>query len=243
MLRSRRISPAYRKPHTRWQRPAPLTGGMNHTAPARPSDRAASSELVVAGLARRRRGRSSAVPVHRRPASSSPTITLAHRVPRGEPQRAAGRGRRRRPRPASTVFDDDTPARDRLDPALLDALRRAATHRRAATGSSSTSTAAGARRPTRTSCCARPSSKYGSEAEAARWVATADHVRRTCPGDAVDVGRADAAAWLSRARRRRTACARSTATSRGTSSCAPTRSTSGCPPSYADPTHDPRMQQ
>ena len=39
-------------------------------------------------------------------------------------------------------------------------------------------------------------SKYGSEAEAARWVATPDTSAHVS-GDAVDIGPSDAAAWLS----------------------------------------------
>ena len=46
------------------------------------------------------------------------------------------------------------------------------------------------------SCSARRSSKYGSEAEAARWVATPDTSAHVS-GDAVDIGPADATAWLS----------------------------------------------
>jgi zinc D-Ala-D-Ala carboxypeptidase len=84
-------------------------------------------------------------------------------------------------------------------------------------------------------------STYGSEAEAARWVATADtspHVS----GDAVDVGPSEATAWLS---------------AHGTSyglcqiyrnepwhyELRPLAIHQGCPPLYADPTRDPRMQR
>ena len=83
--------------------------------------------------------------------------------------------------------------------------------------------------------------KYGSEEEAARWVATANtspHVS----GGAVDVGPSGAAAWLSGHGAEYGLCQiygnepwhyelRSEAISHG------------CPGTYADPTHDPRMRQ
>ena len=64
------------------------------------------------------------------------------------------------------------------------------------TGSSSSSTAAGVRPEYQEQLLQQAILKYGSEAEAARWVATpttSAHVS----GDAVDIGRSDAAAWLS----------------------------------------------
>ena len=64
------------------------------------------------------------------------------------------------------------------------------------TGSSSSSTAAGVPRRTRNSSSMRRSPKYGSEAEAARWVATPDTSAHVS-GDAVDIGPSAAAAWLS----------------------------------------------
>ena len=84
-------------------------------------------------------------------------------------------------------------------------------------------------------------SKYGSEQEAARWVATpktSAHVS----GDAVDIGPAAAAAWLSEHGAAYGLCPiygnepwhyelRAQAVGRG------------CPPTYADPTEDPRMRQ
>ena len=84
-------------------------------------------------------------------------------------------------------------------------------------------------------------SEYGSEEEAARWVATASTSAHVS-GDAVDIGPFDATAWLSEHGAHYGLCQiyrneswhyelRPEATSRG------------CPPMYADPTHDPRMQQ
>ena len=84
-------------------------------------------------------------------------------------------------------------------------------------------------------------SKYGSEEEATRWVAapnTSAHVS----GDAVDIGHSDATAWLSEHGAEYGLCQiysnepwhyelRLEAIDHA------------CPPMYADPTHDPRMQQ
>ena len=64
------------------------------------------------------------------------------------------------------------------------------------TGSSSSSTAAGVPRSTRSNSSDEAVSKYGSEAEAARWVAT-PNTSAHVSGDAVDIGPSGAAAWLS----------------------------------------------
>ena len=83
-------------------------------------------------------------------------------------------------------------------------------------------------------------SQYGSEREAARWVATADtspHVS----GDAVDIGSADAIAWLAHHGARYGLCQ----SYRNESWHYELRSQAidgRCPRMYADPTHDPRMQ-
>ena len=72
---------------------------------------------------------------------------------------------------------------------------------RGPSGVAFSSTAAGVPRSTRQQLLDEAISKYGSEAEAARWVAT-PNTSAHVSGDAVDVGPSDAAAWLSRARRR-----------------------------------------
>ena len=138
-----------------------------------------------------------------------------------------------------TVFDDGYPAVARLDPGLLGALRQAATA--AADEGIMVFVNSGWRSRTYQNRLLREAvSKYGSEAEAARWVATADtspHVS----GNAVDIGPTQATAWLSRHGARYGLCQiyrnepwhyelRREAIGHG------------CPPLYADPTHDPRMQ-
>jgi D-alanyl-D-alanine dipeptidase len=82
--------------------------------------------------------------------------------------------------------------------------------------------------------------EHGSEAEAARWVATADtspHVS----GDAVDVGPAEAATWLSVHGAAHGLC-RIYDNEPWHFELRPDAVGTGCPATYADPTQDPRMQ-
>lgn len=138
-----------------------------------------------------------------------------------------------------TVFDDDIPGMANLDPVLLGALRQAA--RDAAEDGIEIVVNSGWRSPEYQEHLLHEAiSKYGSEQEAARWVATA----QTSPhvsGDAVDLGPSDAEAWLSEHGADYGLCEiyrnepwhyelRPEAIGRG------------CPPRYADPTQDPRMQ-
>ena len=82
-----------------------------------------------------------------------------------------------------------------LDPALLGALRQAATD--AADDGVEFVVDSGWRSPAYQEQLLREAvSKYGSEAEAARWVAT-PNTSAHVSGDAVDIGPSDAAAWLS----------------------------------------------
>jgi zinc D-Ala-D-Ala carboxypeptidase len=139
----------------------------------------------------------------------------------------------------TTVFDDEVPGVAKLEPGLLGALRQAATD--AAAAGVEFVVNSGWRSPAYEDQLRREAiAKYGSEAEAARWVATgttSPHVS----GDAVDIGPAAAASWLSahgvayglrqiyanepwHYELRRNAIAH------------------GCPSMYDDPTHDPRMQ-
>jgi D-alanyl-D-alanine carboxypeptidase len=128
----------------------------------------------------------------------------------------------------------------RLDPALRGALHRAAAA--AADEGVELHVNSGWRSAAHQDRLLREAiSRYGSRAEAARWVATADtspHVS----GDAIDVGPAEATAWLSAHGAAFGLCQiygnepwhyelRLDAVDHG------------CPPMYADPTHDPRMYQ
>lgn len=94
-----------------------------------------------------------------------------------------------------TVFDDEIPAVANLDPALLGALRQAATD--AAGDGVKFYVNSGWRSPEYQDRLLRGAiSEYGSEEEAARWVATPEKSPHVS-GDAVDMGPSDAAAWLS----------------------------------------------
>jgi LAS superfamily LD-carboxypeptidase LdcB len=84
-------------------------------------------------------------------------------------------------------------------------------------------------------------SKYGSEEEAARWVATPEtspHVS----GDAVDLGPAAATAWLSEHGAEYGLC-QIYGNEPWHYELRPEAIDHGCPAMYADPTHDPRMQR
>src|SRR4029453_1858664 len=95
----------------------------------------------------------------------------------------------------TTVLDDEIPAMANLDPALLGALRQAATD--AAGDGVEFFVDSGWRSPEYQEQLLREAvSKYGSEAEAARWVAT-PNTSAHVSGDAVDIGPSGAAAWLS----------------------------------------------
>ncbi len=138
-----------------------------------------------------------------------------------------------------TVFDDGYPGVANLDPDLLRALREAATD--AADHGVTFSVNSGWRSPEYQEQLLREAvSAYGSEEEAARWVATADtspHVS----GDAVDIGPVGAAAWLSDHGAEYGLC-RIYGNEPWHFELRPDATDRGCPPVYADPTHDPRMQ-
>ncbi len=139
-----------------------------------------------------------------------------------------------------TLFDDGYPGVANLDPDLLRVLREAATD--AADDGIRFYVNSGWRSPEyQTQLLREAVVEYGSEEEAARWVATADtspHVS----GDAVDIGSFDASAWLSEH-----GAAYGLCQIYGNESwhyeLRPEAIDRGCPRMYADPTHDPRMQR
>jgi hypothetical protein len=139
----------------------------------------------------------------------------------------------------TTVFDGKVPGVANLDPALLHALRRAASD--AAADGVRFVVNSGWRSPAYEDRLRREAvSRYGSEAEAARWVATgttSPHVS----GDAVDLGPADATPWLSAHGAAYGLC-RIYANEPWHYELRPGAVTHGCPAMYADPTQDPRMQ-
>ncbi|MGD9695444.1 MAG: M15 family metallopeptidase [Thermoleophilia bacterium] len=140
----------------------------------------------------------------------------------------------------TTVFDDAVPGVANLDPSLLGALRRAAA---VAAGEGITLYVdSGWRSPEYQEHLLREATrKYGSQEEAARWVATpvaSAHVS----GDAVDIGRSDARAWLSRHGAGYGLC-QIYGNEPWHYELRPEAIDRGCPPPYADPTHDPRMRR
>lgn len=136
-----------------------------------------------------------------------------------------------------TVFDDSAPAVGNLDANLLGALRHASTDSGITFYVSS-----GWRSPEYQNQLLREAvSTYGSEAEAARWVATAatsQHVK----GAAIDIANSDATAWLSRHGAEYGLC-QIYENEPWHYEVRPSAITIGCPQMYADPTQDPRMQQ
>jgi zinc D-Ala-D-Ala carboxypeptidase len=139
-----------------------------------------------------------------------------------------------------TAFDDDIPAVANLDRDLLDALRQAATD--AADDGVTFIINSGWRSPEFQDQLLREAvAEYGSEAEAARWVATAEtspHVQ----GRAVDVGQTDATTWLTENGAAYGLC-QIYANEPWHFELRPEAIDDGCPAVYADPTYDPRMQQ
>jgi zinc D-Ala-D-Ala carboxypeptidase len=138
-----------------------------------------------------------------------------------------------------TVFDDEYPGIANLDAHLLRALRDAATE--AANDGIALYVISGWRSPEYQGQLLREAvSEYGSEQEAARWVATADaspHVS----GDAVDFGSADATTWLAEHGARHGLC-QIYRNEPWHYELRPQAIVRRCPRMYADPTHDPRMQ-
>ena len=173
------------------------------------------------------------------PASSSSPGASPFDVLRGEHRGALGEADGVVP-DSATVFDDEVPGVANLDSDLLGALRQAATD--AAAAGVEFYVDSGWRSPEYQEHLRQDAvSKYGSEAEAARWVATAEtspHVS----GDAVDIGPSAAAAWLSEHGADYGLC-QIYGNEPWHYELRPDTIEQGCPPMYADPTQDPRMQQ
>ena len=139
-----------------------------------------------------------------------------------------------------TVFDDEVPAVAKLDPALLRALRRAATD--AASDRVQLYVDSGWRSSAYQEELLREAvSEYGSAEEAARWVATPETSAHVS-GDAVDIGPSEATAWLSKHGAEYGLC-RIYRNEPWHYELRPQAVDHGCPRMYADPTHDPRMQR
>ncbi len=140
----------------------------------------------------------------------------------------------------TTVFDDEFPGIANLDPDLLQALHEAAVD--AADDGIEFYVNSGWRSPEYQNQLLREAvSEYGSEEEAARWVATADTSAHVS-GKAVDIGHFDATAWLSEHGAEYGLC-QIYRNEPWHFELRPDAADDVCPPMYADPTHDPRMQK
>jgi zinc D-Ala-D-Ala carboxypeptidase len=215
-----------------------LTGGVTYRQPARTTTRRIRTRrirvagLVVAAAIAAALGFQSLASSSSTTASPFDVLRSEHRGAPGEADSAVPDG--------TTVFDDDFPAVANLDPALLGALRQAATD--AAGDGVEFVVNSGWRSPEYQEQLLREAvSEYGSEEEAARWVATPEtspHVS----GDAIDVGPSDASAWLSEHGAEYGLC-QIYGNEPWHYERRPDAIAHGCPPMYADPTQDPRMQQ
>ena len=181
-------------------------------------------------------------------ADGSPNLRGRRRGPIGEGSGAALRSDRVAPLgeadgavpDGTTVFDDAIPGVANLDPALLSAVRRAATD--AAGNGVEFVVDSGWRSPAYQERLLHEAVlKYGSEAEAARWVATPSTSAHVS-GDAVDIGPSAAAAWLSEHGAEYALC-QVYGNEPWHYELRPEAIDHGCPAVYADPTHDPRMQR
>ena len=142
--------------------------------------------------------------------------------------------------PEGATVDDDLPGVTRLDPALLAALRRAAAG--AADAGVELHVSSGWRsRAHQEQLLAEAVARYGSAEEAARWVAspeTSAHVQ----GDAVDVGPTAAMSWLAQHGAGYGLCP-VYANEPWHYELRPRADVDGCPPTYRDPTEDPRTHR
>jgi zinc D-Ala-D-Ala carboxypeptidase len=139
----------------------------------------------------------------------------------------------------TTVLDDEFPGVANLDPALLGALRRAATD--AAGDEVEMFVTSGWRSRTYQEQLFRQAvSKYGSTEKAALWVATPGTSAHES-GNAVDIGSFDAMAWLSKHGAEYGLC-QIYRNEPWHYELRPGAINHGCPRMDADPTHDSGMQ-
>ena len=172
-------------------------------------------------------------------ASPIDVLRSEHRGLRSEHRGALGEAGGAVPE-GTTVFDGEIPGVANLDRALLGALRQAATD--AADDGVEFFVDSGWRSPDYQEQLFREAvSKYGSEAQAARWVATPNRSAHVS-GDAVDIGPSDAAAWLSKHGAEYGLC-QIYSNEPWHYELRPEAIDHGCSPMYADAAHDPRMQR
>jgi D-alanyl-D-alanine carboxypeptidase len=139
-----------------------------------------------------------------------------------------------------TAFDGEYPGVANLNPDLLRALQRAAT-RAAKDGVEVFVTSGWRSRKYQEELFRQAVSEYGSEKQAAHWVATPGTSAHES-GSAVDIGPVGAAAWLSRHGAAYGLC-QIYRNEPWHYELRPAAIDRGCPRMYADPTRDPRTQQ
>ncbi|WP_067436608.1 M15 family metallopeptidase [Nocardioides jensenii] len=139
-----------------------------------------------------------------------------------------------------TVFDDGVPAVANLDPALLAALRSAADEADD-DGVEFTVNSGWRSAAYQEQLLQDAVADYGSEAEAARWVATPETSAHVS-GDAIDLGPPDSAGWLGDHGEDFGLC-QIYRNEPWHFELRPDAVDDGCPDLYDDPTQDPRMQQ
>jgi D-alanyl-D-alanine carboxypeptidase len=138
-----------------------------------------------------------------------------------------------------TVFDERYAGVADLDPDLLQALHTAAED--AGTDGVTFHVNSGWRSAAYQEQLLREAvAQYGSESEAARWVATPETSAHVS-GEAVDIGSSDAAAWLSEHGAGYGLC-QIYGNEPWHYELRPQAPDSGCPTLYPDPTYDPRLQ-
>lgn len=199
---------------------------MTTSEPPRTTARRVPGRLVLAGLALA--AAVALVPValgHQRGPFSSTTASSSGLADGAVPEGAS-------------VFDDRLPAVAKLDPALLRAVRRAATDA-AEEGVGFVLNSGWRSREDQARLLRDAISTYGSEQEASRWVATPDTSAHVL-GDAVDIGPAAGWRWLSEHGSRYWLC-QSYDNEPWHYELRPAAVAQGCPGPYPDPTHDPRM--
>ena len=139
-----------------------------------------------------------------------------------------------------TDLDARYPAVSKLDSSLLRALRRAAAD--AAADGVTLYVDSGWRSRTYQEQLFREAiSEYGSAEDAARWVAVPGRSTHES-GNAVDVGRSEATAWLAEHGARYGLC-KIYGNEPWHYELRPGAMDRGCPRMFADPTYDPRMQR
>jgi zinc D-Ala-D-Ala carboxypeptidase len=239
------MSSAYREPDTCWQHHAALNGDVTYSKRARTTTRririrrirVAGLLVVIAAIAAL--GYQLLASSSSTAASPIDVLRSEHSGLRSEHRGAPGEADGAVP-DGATVFDDEIPGVANLDPDLLGALRQAATD--AADDGVEFFVDSGWRSPEYQNQLLREAvSEYGSEEEAARWVATAETSAHVS-GDAVDIRPFDATAWLSEHGAEYGLC-QIYGNEPWHYERRPEAIDHGCPPMYADPTHDPRMQQ